>query len=334
MSNGKSLTETLSVQEAVERIYNMCQNNEERVSKLEEKYNEIFKSFTQKHEEMEARIINIQNQTNEMHTKITSILHEDKQQFDAIKQQCNEIMRTLYSLTNEEQSEPQTIQKFPQLTTNYLISTHPMLNIDDHSNNTNKTVPPLPANDGKTSKSHTIMIPSPTAIPTFSGKYSEHPNQFLIRIQEYAETVYGWDQLTLLLGISQFLRDTALDWYCQLRASHRRPKKWAEFVSLFLSQFRSPIQIARQEQEWCECKQWEDETINDFLIRLRAIWSEQKPKETEVDFIKHLLCKMRSDSFIMMGVTPGASLDDIISEAQKVEEILYRRNEEQYLAVF
>ena len=30
----------------------------------------------------------------------------------------------------------------------------------------------------------------------------------------------------------------------------------------------------------------------------------------------------------MMGISPGASLDDIISEAQKVEEILYRRNEE------
>ena len=34
----------------------------------------------------------------------------------------------------------------------------------------------------------------------------------------------------------------------------------------------------------------------------------------------------------MMGVSPGSSLDDIISEAQKVEEILYRRNEEQRLA--
>ena len=41
---------------------------------------------------------------------------------------------------------------------------------------------------------------------------------------------------------------------------------------------------------------------------------------------------MRSDLFTMMDVSPGASLGDIISEAQKVEEILYRRNEEQRLA--
>ena len=72
-------------------------------------------------------------------------------------------------------------------------------------------MPPLPSNDVKLSKSHTIVIPSPTAIPTFSGKYSKSLNQFLIHIQEYAETVYGWDRPILLLDISQFLRDTALD---------------------------------------------------------------------------------------------------------------------------
>ena len=74
------------------------------------------------------------------------------------------------------------------------------------------------------------------------------------------------------------------------------------------------MRTARQEQEWYECRQWENESINEFLIRLRAIWFEQKPKETEVDFIKHLLCKMPSDLFTMMSVSPGASLNDIISE--------------------
>ena len=87
-----------------------------------------------------------------------------------------------------------------------------MLNIDDHSNNTNKTISSIPVNDGKISKLHLFMIPPPTVMPIFYGKYSENPNQFLIRIQQYAETVYGWDQSTLFLGISQFLQDTALDW--------------------------------------------------------------------------------------------------------------------------
>ena len=99
-------------------------------------------------------------------------------------------MGTLYSLANIEQTELQNIQKFPKSTNDYLISTQPVFNIDDYSNCTNKTMPPLPANDIKLSKSHTIVIPSPTAIPTFSGKYSESPHQFLIHIQEYAETVY------------------------------------------------------------------------------------------------------------------------------------------------
>ena len=39
---------------------------------------------------------------------------------------------------------------------------------------------------------------------------------------------------------------------------------------------------------------------------------------------------MRSDLFAMVGVISSASLDDIISEAQKIE-ILYRRNEGQRL---
>ena len=176
--------------------------------------------------------------------------------------------------------------------------------------------------------SQSIIIPPSSAIPTFSGKYSKRPNQFLIRVQEYAETVHGWDQTTLLRGISQFSRDTALEWHCQLRAHHRQPETWVEFADTFLSQFNSPIRSALQEQEWYECKQRENETISEFLVRLRSIWMEQKSKETEVDVVRHLLCKMRSDLLIMIGVSHGASLDEIIFEAQKLEEILYLRNKD------
>jgi hypothetical protein len=55
----------------------------------------------------------------------------------------------------------------------------------------------------------------------------------------------------------------------------------------------------------------------------------QKPKETEVDLIKHLLCRMRDDILTMIGVSQDASLDEIIMKAQIAEEILYRRNKEQ-----
>ncbi len=79
-------------------------------------------------------------------------------------------------------------------------------------------------------------------------------------MQQYAESVHAWDRPTLFNGISQFLRDSALEWYCQLRMSHRRPTTWTEFTDLFLAQFNSPVRKARQEQEWHECKQKERET--------------------------------------------------------------------------
>ncbi|CAF5228433.1 unnamed protein product, partial [Rotaria magnacalcarata] len=140
-----------------------------------------------------------------------------------------------------------------------------------------------------------------SAAPAFHGKQSESPTQFLIRVQEYAESVHAWDHPTLLNGISQFLRDSALEWYCQLRMSRSRPKTWVEFTNLFMAQFNSPVRKAKQEQEWHECKQKEDETINEFLVRLRALWREQKPKETEADLVKHLFCRMRNDLLNMIG---------------------------------
>ncbi|CAF1489086.1 unnamed protein product [Adineta ricciae] len=330
----KSQTEKIPLDEAVQRIQNMCINNAERISNLEEKYTQMYKSIVQKQEEIEARMNDIQTQSTEMHIKVRSTLDETKQQFDTTKQQYTEIIQTLHSITNGEESQSQDIQESAKQSTNYLVSTQPVLkDIDGDSQKFSKKAGlPLEINDAKTSKPLTIITPSTSAVPTFAGKCSESPNKFLIRVQEYAETVYRWDQSTLLLGVSQFLRGTALDWYCQLIACHRRPQTWTQFVSLFTSQFCSPLQIARKEQEWYECKQCKDETINEFLIRLRAVWLEQRPKETEVDFIKHFLCKMRSDLFAMMGVSISASLDHIILEAQKVEEILFRRDREQRLA--
>ena len=54
MPTEKGLTEKLSAEEAIQRIQNMCVNNAERLSKLEERYDQMCKSITQKHEEMEA----------------------------------------------------------------------------------------------------------------------------------------------------------------------------------------------------------------------------------------------------------------------------------------
>ncbi|CAF2156686.1 unnamed protein product, partial [Rotaria magnacalcarata] len=176
----------------------------------------------------------------------------------------------------------------------------------------------------------TIVIPPSSSIPTFSGNTLESPRQFLIRVKEYAETINYWNDQLLLNGIAQFLRGTALEWYCQLRVSNRRPQTWIEFKVIFLNQFNSPIRRARQEQQWKDCKQEEDETINEFIVRLRALCQEQKPNETENDLIRHLMCKMRNNLLTMIGISRCESLDEIITEAQKIEEILYQRNKQQH----
>ena len=176
----------------------------------------------------------------------------------------------------------------------------------------------------------TIIIPPATSIPTFSGNILENPRQFLIRVKDYAETVNHWDDRILLNGISQFLRETALEWYCQLRTSNRRPQSWNEFTTIFLNQFNSPIRRARQEQQWNNCKQEEKETISEFVVRLRALWREQKPNETEDDLARHLMCKMRGNLLTMIGISRCRSVDEIIMEAQKIEEILYQRNKHEY----
>ncbi|CAM4818054.1 unnamed protein product [Rotaria magnacalcarata] len=174
-----------------------------------------------------------------------------------------------------------------------------------------------------------IIVPPVSSFPTFSGKPTERPRQFLLQVVEYANTVHHWSNDTLLRGISQFLKDTALEWYCQLTITNSAPTIWSDFVTKFLAQFHSPLRIAQQEIEWKECIQNDTETINEFLVRLRSLWLEQKPHETEPDFIKHLFCKMRPDMLMLMNNYRSSSLEEIIREAQKVEEILYRRQKEQ-----
>ncbi|CAM4850200.1 unnamed protein product [Rotaria magnacalcarata] len=110
--------------------------------------------------------------------------------------------------------------------------------------------------------------------------------------------------------------------------TNNTPLNWSQFVSRFLAQFDSPIRVAQQEQEWSECKQQDNETINEFVVRLRAIWLEQRVDEQEADFIKHLFCKMRPDMLNLMRASRSSTLNEIITEAQHVEEMLYLRNKE------
>ena len=95
---------------------------------------------------------------------------------------------------------------------------------------------------------NTIFLPPTSAAPTFSDKPEERPRQFLVRVKEYNQTVNHWSRDTLLQGISQYLKDDALEWYCQLRITTPAPHIWDDFVVRFLAQFHSPIRAAQQDQ--------------------------------------------------------------------------------------
>ncbi|CAF0888235.1 unnamed protein product [Rotaria sordida] len=291
-----STEQKVALERAIQLLTESCSSSQNQVTQLEsriEQINDKFVRTTAILEELIAKLGNLDERRNGKEGGPSNTQEIDKKDNDLL---------TRSQSMDEDIHQP-----------HYVKNVSPMIQ--------KAVVTPL--------SSCAMIIPPSCSIPTFSGKHSERSKQFVVRIQEYAETVHGWDRSTLLTGISQFLRDTALDWYCHLKVSGRQPQTWTEFVELFLSQFNSSICSAYQEQEWYECKQREDETINEFVIRLRALWTEQKPKETEVDLVRHLFYKMRNDLLNIIGAPRGATLDEIIMEAQKVEEVLYRRKNEE-----
>ncbi|CAF1523513.1 unnamed protein product [Didymodactylos carnosus] len=175
----------------------------------------------------------------------------------------------------------------------------------------------------------TVIIPAPTTIPQYSGTPSEKPLQFLLRLQHFASSMYGWTDTVLLQGISTFLQDTALDWYTQLSLTHALPTTWSEFQHLFIEQFTSPLRLAQTEEQWNHCVQRSDEPISQFLVRLRGIWYEAKPTETEHDLIQHLYAKMRPDLATFMGVLEHPTLNQFMDKARSAEKIIFSMQQQQ-----
>lgn len=172
-------------------------------------------------------------------------------------------------------------------------------------------------------KTQTIFTPSTTNAPVFHGNPSERPGQFLNRIKEYTKTAHMWGEDTLLRRISYYLQDEALDWYCQLNNYHDMPTSWSEFKQVFIEHFNPPI--LKTQQQWNECVQNKEETIKQFMVRLRVLWEEQFPQETEADLVDHLLCKMRPATLNLIGYPENASLQQILLQAQRAEEFLCRQ---------
>ncbi|CAF3229469.1 unnamed protein product [Rotaria socialis] len=203
---------------------------------------------------------------------------------------------------------------------------------NDHDPQVNFSSSPLDAENAMIQRllptTNTIVLPPISAIPIFPEKPVDRPRQFLLRETEHARTVNNWSTDVFPQGISQFLKDSALEWHCQLYITNTLPTNWNQFVTRFLAQFHSPLRAAQQEYEWSDCKQQENETINEFIVRLPSLCLEQKSNEKETDFIKHLFCKMWPDMLTFMNASRSVSLDEVIIEAQHVEEILYLRSKE------
>jgi hypothetical protein len=353
--------EKVTLEQAIQKLSEANNTNNTRLTDLEQKITEIYLNITGKNKDesnitsneitnlqnmMANQIETIQTQGREWQDTTIAKLEQNQQQWNHLtsdvrdmKTEISKICEALLMNQTTKNNDNQPIEtKTCTPHTNHNSSTtdesfdlsRPVQHAETQhihraEQNSNYSIP----TEGTSQTTHTIVIPPTSCIPTFQGIISENPRQFLIRMKEYAETINHWNEQSLLNGLSQFLRGTALEWYCQLRTSHRHPQTWTEFVTVFLNQFNSPMRRARHEQLWKNCKQEENETINEFIVRLRTLWREQKPNETEEDLIRHLMRKMKNSLWTMIGTCRYETLDDIIFEAQKVEEALYQRAKQQ-----
>ncbi|CAF3911204.1 unnamed protein product [Rotaria magnacalcarata] len=156
----------------------------------------------------------------------------------------------------------------------------------------------------------TFIIQPPTVAPFFSGKTDEKPRPFLLQLHQYTTSSFGWDKEILFQNIGQFLRGNALEWYTQI----------------ITKQFSSPLRLAQLEQEWHKCLQKSDESINDFLVRLRSLWSEHKPHEIERDLVRHLFTKIRPQLVPLIGVLNAPTLENFLTRAREAELIDFSRS--------
>ena len=174
----------------------------------------------------------------------------------------------------------------------------------------------------------TIIVQPPTSAPSFSGKADDRPRPFLLQLVQYTSSSYGWDKEYLFHNIGQFLKDTALEWYTQIINSANCPTNWDMFETLFLQQYRTPLRLAQTEQEWKKCAQKSNESINEFLVRLRSLWTDHKPKETERDLVRHLFTKARPELISLIGVLNEPTLKNFMERAREAEVIEFSRKKQ------
>ena len=228
-----------------------CSRITDRVTQLEiqikeihnisnNRYEGISTALLKLHEDLSSQVEPRQAQIKEWHVETVS-------KFEEYQWLLKVVLQQLENLNKEKLSRQFSLQRLYTTQTNDSISIQPNLNNTRQPTYVESRETQIPCSATSARVSHVVVIPPSSSISAFSGKHSKRPNQVLVRVQECAETVHGWDHLTLLNDISQFLRDTVLEWYRRLRTSYHRPLTWNEFVDLLLSQFDSPIRSARHE---------------------------------------------------------------------------------------
>ena len=332
-------SEMVTTEQAVQRLADHGKISEKRIANIETKITTMVQEAQELNrnssELMAANMTTMQDnltqrmdRSDERGDVITEVLRDLKNELRslsaAFRQQDRNELHTDYDpiMSNVHRNT-----STPRAQSNAFESQHQTGTINE--SNIPAVVPSVP-NQQASQPSTTRFVTAPSStVPIFHGKSSEHPKQFLIRIKEYAKAVTHWDDDELLSGISQFFLDTALDWYCQLRENNGRPDTWAEFEIVFLRQFNSPMHQNQRIQEWRECVQGDRENISDFAVRLRNIWSQVKPKQTEEKFLYHLARKIRSELVETITLSRATTTDGIIADVQKMEQVFSDRNLQQ-----
>ncbi|CAF4948384.1 unnamed protein product [Rotaria sp. Silwood1] len=219
-------------------------------------------------------------------------LHTQFQDFRTyVSTQISELtaeIRAILAAVRTSPSVPSPTTPLPPSSSNNSIHSHSLLNGPSPQD----TLLFLPARQ-------TVIIQQPTIAPSFSGKTEEKPRPFLLlQLHQYTNSSYGWDKEMLLQNIGQFLKGTAFDWYTQI------------------------------EQEWNRCIQRPDESINEFLVRLRSLWSEHKPNETERHLVRHLFTKIRPALVPLIGVLSDPTLENFLERAREAELIDFSRSKQ------
>ncbi|CAF4597037.1 unnamed protein product, partial [Didymodactylos carnosus] len=111
----------------------------------------------------------------------------------------------------------------------------------------------------------------------------------------------------------------ALEWFLQLRAQQKIPDEWDTFQNIFIDQFTSPLRPAQMKQQWHECVQKSNESVSEFIVRLRGLWKEG-PQETEADLVQHLYAKLHAELVQLIGVKDPLTVDALLAQAKVAEQ--------------